>query len=204
MKHILLILFFMLCPVLAIAQEVRQDVLKRAGAAWREFSHLEADFIQTSSTGAKDGGRIYLQKPGLLRMEYKSPMLLLVDGRSFIYVDKKLDQVSYVPLAATPAGILLKKDIDFNSPDIAISQAEVVGGEALVAASLKKDPGTGELTLRFDAKTYDFLGWKIIDALGVETALTLKNIKHGGKKDAKFFLYEKQRNYAGEEDIGDF
>ena len=60
------------------------------------ISTLEAGFVQMSSNGGSAEGKIYIEKPSKIRMEYTAPDQLLIvgNGEYIIYNDKELDQIT--------------------------------------------------------------------------------------------------------------
>ena len=129
---------------------------------------------------------------------------MILDGKNLIYVDKNLDQVSYIPLSSTPANIMLGSKIDLTSNKVKVNETIKKDGQVIIDATSGEDPTIGSISLVFDAKSYEFLGWQLIDAVGVETKVSLKNVKKGGRLKDVIFRYDKQTNYSSEENIGDF
>ena len=81
---------------------------------------LEANFIQVSPSGNVSNGKIYLDLPGKLRIEYKkdNKLLIVADGKWLHYFDTDLNEIQSIIIQKSPAWILLKKNInlknDFN------------------------------------------------------------------------------------------
>ncbi|HSC06342.1 MAG TPA: outer membrane lipoprotein chaperone LolA [Steroidobacteraceae bacterium] len=84
------------------------------------LTSLRADFTQVSSVAGGDtvekaSGRLYLQKPGRFRWDYRQPneQLIVSDGSNVWLFDKELEQVTVKPidesLATTPALLLAGK-----------------------------------------------------------------------------------------------
>ena len=57
------------------------------------FNSLSANFIQYNDNAHSSSGRIYISKPGKLRLEYdgENKYLIVVKGGFISYYDKKLD-----------------------------------------------------------------------------------------------------------------
>jgi outer membrane lipoprotein carrier protein len=81
------------------------------------LTSLRADFTQVSTVAGGDtvekaSGRLYLQKPGRFRWDYRQPseQLIVSDGSNVWLFDKELEQVTVKPidesLATTPALLL--------------------------------------------------------------------------------------------------
>ncbi len=86
----------------------------------RGLASLQADFHQVSTVAGGDAaqqasGRLYLQKPGRFRWDYREPneQLIVSDGVNLWLYDQELEQVTVKPidesLATTPALLLAGK-----------------------------------------------------------------------------------------------
>src|SRR5262249_60221638 len=66
---------------------------------------LQAKFQQVNPDGKIERGKIYLRKPGRLRVEYDPPATILVvaDGGLLSYYATELDQLNQGPLRQAPA-----------------------------------------------------------------------------------------------------
>ena len=81
------------------------------------LTSLRADFTQVSSVAGGDSvekasGRLYLQKSGRFRWDYREPneQLIVSDGSNVWLFDKELEQVTVKPIdesLATPPALLL-------------------------------------------------------------------------------------------------
>ena len=79
---------------------------------------LVGDFIQTSN-GSRQSGAFSMLRPGRVRLDYKNlPVQLIADGKDLYFFDSSLDQITTVPLTSTPAGILIRKNINLQNADI--------------------------------------------------------------------------------------
>ena len=141
---------------------------------------ISGNFNQFSSNGATDSGIFYIKKPGRMRLEYKSPILLVADGSSIVYFDKKLDQISYIALDSNPASIVLNGNInltDEKSP-VKITNITKTNDNMLeVELSVPNEKQSGKITMLFQNKPLSLIGWKVKDAQGITTTITLSNIR---------------------------
>jgi outer membrane lipoprotein-sorting protein len=152
---------------------------------------MTARFMQVSSTGAQAEGAMALQRPGRMRLEYDapSPILVVADGRYLIYVDEKLNQVSHLPLESTPAGILLRDNISFDDPEISVTDTRSKAGVAEIDVAMTNDRAAGLMTLVFSEQPFALRQWRITDAQGTETAVTLFDVHTGVDLDQKLFKH---------------
>jgi len=76
---------------------------------------VEADFEQVNSDGSIDAGKLYIRRPGKMRLEYEAPNNALViagAGSVAIFDDKTKNGPTIFPLKKTPLNLLLKKDVN--------------------------------------------------------------------------------------------
>jgi outer membrane lipoprotein-sorting protein len=159
---------------------------------------ISGNFNQISSNGAKDSGKFYIQKPGRMRLEYKSPILLVADGSSIVYLDKKLDQISYIAQESNPASIILNVNIDLTSdkPDAKITNITKNKNDILeIELTLIDAKQTGKITILFNEKPLSLIGWKIKDAQGITTTITLSNIKPETNLSSSLFKISRTKSF---------
>src|ERR1700742_5148372 len=97
------------------AFDVKQrGLIDRVNVYLMSVQNLVGDFVQVGPAGRRSEGRIYLQKPGRVRFEYKppSPIELVSDGSSVVVRDRKLETQDLYPLSQTPLRFLLADRID--------------------------------------------------------------------------------------------
>lgn len=193
----------MIPPSLQLAPETRQD-LQQIQDYLNTIRTVEARFQQTSSNGGQASGQLYMSRPGKLRVEYTPPPAILVvaDGTFLIYYDKALDQVSYVPLSASPAGILLDKRINLDDPALTITDVQDAGDLVQVSLVRTDSAGEGTLTLFFTRSPWQLAQWEVTDAQGITTRVSLADPVFGGKLDSKLFEFENPRLLQNENQAG--
>ncbi len=163
----------------------QRALVSQAEQALGRLTTVAADFIQNATapdgTSQLDRGTIEINRPGKMRIDYAapSPVLLVADGTMVAYVDRQLKQATFIPLNATPAGILLRANLNFADPDVLLVAVREQAQVAELDVQLASDPGAGTLTMIFAEKPFELRQWRIKDAQGVVTTLTLQNIKTG-------------------------
>ncbi len=141
---------------------------------------MTADFKQASSNGGYAEGKFYIKRPGKMKLEYNppSPVILLADGDDLIFYDRDLDQTSTIDIDRTPASVLLKKEIKFNSKDYNVLNVSKEAGAIEISLAQADDPMSGELTLYFSTKPIVLKQWRVRDAQDILTTVSLYNLKN--------------------------
>ena len=151
---------------------------------------MRARFLQVTSTGAYSEGTFSLWRPGRMRIEYDPPVpiLIVAYGRTLVYHDKKLMQVSYLGIDNSPAGLLLAERVSL-SDTVTVTRFERGPGALRVTVVKKDDPLEGSLTLVFGDRPLIFKKWVIADAQGVETTVSLLGPRFGAPLDPELFRF---------------
>ncbi len=174
--------------------------IRRVEAYLNKLSTVKARFLQISSNGAQAEGDLYISRPGRMRIQYDppSPVFIVADGSWLIYVDKELDQVSYVPLESTPAGILLDARISILDGGFTITHFENVSGVIRITLYKTDDPGKGILTLVFSDRPLTLKKWTVTDAQGILTSVSLIGSRFGIPLDGNLFKFKSPFTETGE------
>lgn len=137
-----------------------------------ELNSLQAKFTQIDAGGVTSGGDFYLKRPGKFRWEYdkRNPLLILSTGKRLVYVDKELDEVTYVDVKDTLAGFLARKNIKFSG-DIELLEAFKKSGILRVTLRQKNKPQEGKLSLLFSEDPMEIVMMSVIDQDGYFTSL---------------------------------
>ena len=138
---------------------------------------VSGTFTQFNSDKTISTGRIFLFRPGRMRMEYKTPdnSLVIVGGSQIAVFDSKSNTDPRVfPLRKTPLNILLKKKINLKTSDIVIRHEE----EENSTVVLLQDPklsSYGSLKLVFVDHPVTLRQWVITNEMGDQTVLKFKD-----------------------------
>ncbi len=168
----------------------RADVA-RVEAYLNKLGSVRAGFIQTTSTGAFAEGRLYLRRPGKLRLDYAPPVKLQIfaDGFWLIYVDGELEQANHVPLSATPAQVLLAENIRLSG-DTTVTRVERTRHMIRLYLVRTEEPDAGVLVLVFSDNPLALRQWLVIDAQGITTRVSLVNPEFNVFIDNKVFIVD--------------
>ena len=186
-----------IAPQLQLNAEERAE-LARIEAYLNGFRSVRSDFAQWSSNGEEARGRLYLARPGKLRIDYQppAPILVIADGTFLIYYDRKLEQVSYVPLASTPASILLDKHISLAEGALMVTGFERAEGTIFVTVARADKPGEGSITLSFREEPLALQQWSVTDPQGIVTVVTLLQPRFDVDLDESLFSFQDPRAFA--------
>lgn len=178
-------------PALLLGKSERAAI-ERIEAYLNRIKTVRAEFLQASSNGELAKGELYISRPGRLRIEYEPPVPILVvaDGTFLIYNDRELNQVSYIPLGASPAGILLQDSISLSNGDLTVTGFERENGTFQVTLVRTNSPMEGSLTLVLTDTPLTLRKWAVTDAQGIVTNVSLVRAKFGTQLDPELFRFK--------------
>ena len=188
-----------IAPQLQLGPEDQAE-LTRIEAYLNGIRTVQSSFLQHSSNGERAEGQLYLSRPGKLRVEYQPPVPVLVvaDGTFLVYYDRNLEQVSHIPLASTPASILLDEQISLSGGALTVTGFERGDNEILVSLVRTDNPGEGSITLVFGENPLALQQWSVTDAQNIVTVVSLVDPRFDVRLDRKLFVFEDPRPPARE------
>lgn len=138
---------------------------------------LAGGFVQTAN-GRNERGDFAMLRPGRVRLDYANmPIQLISDGDDLYFFDKSLDQITTVPLTSTPAGILVRKNIDLRNADINVVETLDNKNTFSLKMNLKGQEGLGNMTVVFDKNPVALKSWSVVDATGAKTDVVFNDLK---------------------------
>jgi len=172
-----------------------QEVVAQAETYFDQVHTLKAHFLQEAGNGAETEGTLYIDRPGKLRLEYQppSPILVVTDGDSLVYYDKSLQQVSYIDLDSTMAGVLVREHVKLDGDDLKVVAVGHRPGTDIVTVTRRKDPSQGRIALMFSEKPFELRQWQVTDQQGQVTAVTLYDTQSGLALDPSLFVFHDPR-----------
>lgn len=171
-----------------------QAVVERANSALNGVSTMSAEFTQTSG-GRRLTGLIYMQRPGKLRFEYDKPSTLEVvsDGSTVLVRDRKLNTADPYPVSQTPLKFLLSPRIDL-ARDTQVRAVTADGdGVKVTVEDSSTIAGSARITLTFDPAVTSLRRWRVTDAQGHTTTVTLSAVEKNKPIDPKVFMLNYMR-----------
>ena len=171
--------------------EADQADVARIAAYLNDVRSMKARFIQVGPNGELAQGDLYLRRPGRLRFEYDppSPLLLVADGFWLILQDKELEQVSRWPVNDTPLGVLVADDIELDGRRTRVTEVGRRAGVLTVTLIDRERPDEGSVTLVFSDSPLRLRQWRIVDAQGGVTNLSLQRTQLNPKLDPELFVF---------------
>ena len=148
-----------------------------------KLNNISSNFIQINSDGLKVKGKLFLSKPGKLRIEYekKENPLIIADGKWLHYFDIELNEIQSVTIEKSPAWILLKKKVNLKK-DFKIEALNKKNNKTFITLSDKDSENIKTIKLIFLNKPLTLKGWMIIDSNEIQTTVSLLKIKNFNPK----------------------
>ncbi len=190
-KFFLYIFFIILICQTSYAFEKKQSATLQIEKFFKNFDTLEANFIQVSPSGNISNGRIYLDLPGKLRIDYENPKNLLITSKGFWIViqDRDAKTTNNIPVKSTPFAILLENKSFLDNQNI----KSEYGIEAGIISLKLKSPDNDKqesLVLEFSENPFSLKKWVIKDSLGEDTTVLIQNAKYNNKLSHELFFPE--------------
>ena len=154
---------------------------------------LQARFVQNASNGSVSEGKIYIEKPNKIRMEYDAPSNILIVGNGdyIVYNDKDLDQVSNIDYEDIPASVILGNDVKIDGKNIKVASFYKDAGTTVIGLDYKGRGDIGVITLTFNNAPFELKQWTVIDPQSVEITLSLYGTQIDKPIDKSLFKFKK-------------
>ena len=165
--------------------------LARIETYLNDLGSMQSSFVQANPAGTHSKGTMYLRRPGRLRFEYDLPdnYLVIAHGEWFIYVDKELDEATYLPVEKTPAYFILKKNINFGNK-LRVASFQNANKVFRVEIEQVDEPDSGRVIMIFTDAPLQLRKWQVIDSQGNLTDTTLINPKFDVPLNEELFEYD--------------
>jgi outer membrane lipoprotein-sorting protein len=183
-------------PRLAVAQEAQEAQLTdadkidiaRVEGYLNGLSTVKASFQQFTESEGLAFGRIYLRRPGRLRVEYDPPseILLVADGTLLSYYDAELNHIEQVPLKLSPMWFLLRENVKLGG-DVTVTAFKKAANSILIGIVQSDEPDAGSVMLEFGDKPLELRQWTITDSAGTQVRVGLYDAQFGAQLDNALF-----------------
>ena len=135
-----------------------------------------------------------MRRPGLLRVEYAPPVPVLIvgDGLWIHYHDMELGQINDWFIYETPLGALTREVTRFGE-DLEVTAFAERNGLIEVTVVHEDDPRGGSLTLILSPDPLRLLQWRVTDAQGLITTVTLHGLETNVRLPRRLFVFDDPR-----------
>lgn len=176
-------------PAAALTPEDKAD-LARAESYLNGIRTLRSRFLQVTDDGSSVKGTFSLSRPGRMRIDYDPPVanFIVADGRFVYFWDAELKQQSNAPIGSTLADFLLRPEIRLSG-DVTVTDVVHDGGVLEVTLAQTKDPALGRLTLVFEERPFALRKWRVLDAQGLTTEISLLSPETGVELENDLFFF---------------
>lgn len=193
MKNIFVsVLFCSLLFAFSAKAQTKSDIEKIENYL-NSVKSLQARFVQNASNGSVSEGKIYIEKPNKIRMEYDDPtnVLIVGNGDYIVYNDKDLDQVSNIDYDDIPASVILGNDVKIDGKNIKVASFYKDAGTTVIGLDYKGRGDIGVITLTFNNAPFELKQWTVIDPQSVEITLSLYGTQIDKPIDKSLFKFKK-------------
>jgi len=169
--------------------EADKTALDRISAALNAIHTLKGSFVQIGPDGQIDEGIFYIEKPGRMRFEYHAPnpILIVSDGTTLAVQNRKLDTLDHYPIWSTPLDLILSNDLNLDK-NTSVAGVSREPGELIVNARANSDKVNGNITLVFTDPGLELRQWTIVDAQGLSTTVSVRDVQQGVSIDPALFV----------------
>ena len=194
MKKLFILFVLMFCCIARAG--VDSNLVGMAEKYLNSVTGLVGQFVQNAN-GHSEGGNFAMLRPGRVRLDYANmPIQLISDGDDLYFFDKSLDQITTVPLTSTPAGILVRKNIDLRNADINVVETLENKNTFSLKMNLRGQEGLGYMTVGFDKSPVKLNSWSVVDATGAKTDVVFKDLKAKTNFGPDYFQIERHKTIS--------
>lgn len=147
-----------------------------------------ADFTQVNADGSVTPGKVYIQRPGRVRFEYKgdSTLVMASAGQVAVFDRKSNTGAQQYPLARTPLNIILADNVNLGRSGSVIGHTERKN-TTVVTAQDPQHPEYGNIQMVFTANPTELRQWVVTDDTGKKTTVILGEMQKGVQIPASRF-----------------
>ena len=162
--------------------DVDMNLVTKAEKYLNSVTGLAGNFVQTAN-GKQQGGDFAMLRPGRVRVDYD-------------FFDKSLDQITTVPITSTPAGILIRKNINLKTADINVVETTDYKNSFALKMNLKGQEGLGYMTVVFDKSPVKLNSWTVVDATGATTDVAFRGLKEKTNFGKNYFQIQRHKTIS--------
>ena len=176
---------------ISFSSSFEEEDLIRIQKYLEDLNSFEAEFLQISPQGEVKKGKLFLDLPGKLRINYTRPNDLLITSKGFWLViqNLKLKQTNNIPINQSPLNTFLNKKLVLNEKDVRIKLRKVSGVISLTYSD-KENKQSPLFRLEFTDNPIKLKKWIIEDEFENKTTVLLQNLIVGQKYSNQLFIPE--------------
>jgi outer membrane lipoprotein-sorting protein len=155
---------------------------------------MRASFQQFTESEGLAFGRIYVRRPGRLRVEYDPPseILLIADGTLLSYYDQELNHIEQVPLRLSPMWFLLRDDVELGG-DVTVTSFKKAANSIQIGMVQSDEPDAGSVSLELGDQPLELRQWTITDPAGTQVRVGLYNAEFGVQLEPALFATPRKK-----------
>jgi outer membrane lipoprotein-sorting protein len=176
-----------------LTPEDRADIARIEGYL-NGITTMQAKFQQYTGVQGLAFGKIYVRRPGFLRVEYDPPsqVLLVADSIAISYYDAELNELNQAPLSLSPLWFLLRDDVKLGG-DVTVTSFERAPGAFRIGIEETNEPDAGKVVLILGDRPMELQQWTIVDNKGSEVRVGLYDAQFGMKLSNELFKTPKKK-----------
>ena len=170
-----------ICVGVMFARLAAADEVTRAEGWFNKIKSMKADFVQVASDGTSSEGSLLFRRPSQMKITYRTEEgvkgLQLITSKIWLHVDQPDEKLltSY-PLSETPLSLILAAKVSLRPDGYTTRIKPSSAGVVQILVAKEEGEGAGQLILEFTETPFQFRRWIVVDAVGMQTSVTLLNI----------------------------
>jgi len=162
----------------------------RVEAYLNTISTLKARFIQVDRRGEVKEGKIFLQRPDKMRMEYDPPFNMVVvafNGR-LDYHDPTVPITSFINISLTPMADLAKPVVKLSGK-LSVEEVARTPGSLRLTLAQSSDPNARKVVITLADNPLELRQWSLWTKYGEKNRITLMDPEWGAVFEPKLFWF---------------
>lgn len=176
----------------ALADKIPLNELSRY---LNSLKSISADFTQVNNDGTLSTGKVYIQRPGRVRFEYRNDnnLVLASGGNVAVFDGKARGAPQQYPLSQTPLSIILADNVNLSRANMVTGYGEQKNS-TVVTAQDPEHPEYGNIQMIFTGNPTQLRQWVVTDDAGEKTTVILGDMARGVTIGASAFSIENELN----------
>lgn len=181
-------------PAPAARTMTDDEAIARIEDYFNSMNTFEASFLQVAPDNSVSQGRVYIRRPGLLRVEYDPPVKFLIigDGKWLNMIDYEVKSISRWSIDDTPLKILVKPDLNLRK-DVRVRSIQEANGLLRLTVSSPDVPGQEKISFLFTEQPFELRQWEVADGSGNVTRVALTKTQANIDVPRDLFTYKDPR-----------